>query len=104
MTRWSARAQIGRAVTPSRAIQVNARPGKVAGGVVCDQGVGLAGPEVDCLVVAGCAGGCSQRSGEAIHVRVDATGVAHQTVWRILQRFGLSRRPRAAKDAVLRYE
>ena len=34
----------------------------------------------------------------------DATGVAHQTVWRILQRFGLSRRPRAANEPVKRYE
>ena len=47
---------------------------------------------------------CREQTGWSPRAIADATGVAHQTVWRILQRFGLSRRPRAAKDAVLRYE
>ena len=47
---------------------------------------------------------CREQTGWSPRAIGDATGVAHQTVWRILQRFGLSRRPRAAKDAVKRYE
>ena len=47
---------------------------------------------------------CREQTGWSPRAIADATGVAHQTVWRILQRFGLSRRPRAAKEAVVRYE
>jgi transposase InsO family protein len=45
-----------------------------------------------------------QRTGWGPRLVAGATGYPHSTVWKVLHRHGLSRRPRAPRDAVHRYE
>jgi transposase InsO family protein len=45
-----------------------------------------------------------QRTGWGPRLAAGATGHPHSTVWKVLHRHGLSRRPRQPRDAVRRYE
>ena len=45
-----------------------------------------------------------QRTGWGPRLVAGATGHPHSTVWKVLHRHGLSRRPRAPRDAARRYE
>ncbi len=45
-----------------------------------------------------------RRSGWGPRLIAGETGFAHSTVWKVLHRHGLSRRPRAPRDAACRYE
>jgi transposase InsO family protein len=47
---------------------------------------------------------CRRETGWGPRLVAGATGFAHSTVWKVLHRAGLSRRPRAAKEAANRYE
>jgi transposase InsO family protein len=47
---------------------------------------------------------CRRQTGWGPRLVAGATGFAHSTVWKVLKRAGLSRRPRAAKEPANRYE
>jgi transposase InsO family protein len=47
---------------------------------------------------------CRRRTGWGPRLVAGATGFAHSTVWKVLKRAGISRRPRAAKEPANRYE
>src|SRR6059058_1959536 len=47
---------------------------------------------------------CRRKTGWGPRLVAGATGFAHSTVWKVLKRAGLSRRPVAAKEPVNRYE
>jgi len=47
---------------------------------------------------------CRRRTGWGPRLVAGATGFAHSTVWKVLKRAGLSRRPRAEREAANRYE
>jgi transposase InsO family protein len=47
---------------------------------------------------------CRRATGWGPRLVGAATGIAHSTVWKVLRRAGISRRPRAAKEAANRYE
>jgi transposase InsO family protein len=47
---------------------------------------------------------CRRETGWGPRLVAAATGFAHSTVWKVLHRAGLSRRPRAAREAANRYE
>jgi transposase len=47
---------------------------------------------------------CRRQTGWGPRLVGGATGLAHSTVWKVLRRHGLSRRPRAPKEAAHRYE
>jgi transposase InsO family protein len=47
---------------------------------------------------------CRRATGWGPRLVAGATGFAHSTVWKVLRRAGLSRRPRAAKEPANRYE
>src|SRR5438128_8843064 len=47
---------------------------------------------------------CRRKTGWGPRLVAGATGFAHSTVWKVLQRAGLSRRARAAKEPANRYE
>jgi transposase InsO family protein len=47
---------------------------------------------------------CRDETGWGPRLIAATTGIAHSTVWKVLRRAGLSRRPRPAKDAANRYE
>jgi transposase InsO family protein len=47
---------------------------------------------------------CRRATGWGPRLVAGATGFAHSTVWKVLRRAGISRRPRAAKEAARRYE
>jgi len=47
---------------------------------------------------------CRRQTGWGPRLVAAATGIAHSTVWKVLHRAGLSRRPRPAKEAANRYE
>src|SRR5439155_6305028 len=47
---------------------------------------------------------CRLRTGWGPRLVAGATGVAHSTVWKVLKRAGISRAPRAGKQAANRYE
>ena len=47
---------------------------------------------------------CRRRTGWGPRLVAGATGFAHSTVWKVLKRAGLSRRPRAAKEPANSYE
>jgi transposase len=47
---------------------------------------------------------CRRRTGWGPRLVAGATGFAHSTVWKVLRRAGISRRPRAPKEAPNRYE
>jgi transposase len=48
--------------------------------------------------------GCRRKTGWAPRLVARATGFAHSTVWKVLKRAGLSRRPAAVKEAANSYE
>ena len=47
---------------------------------------------------------CRRETGWGPRLVAAATGFAHSTVWKVLQRAGISRPPRAAKEPINRYE
>ena len=47
---------------------------------------------------------CRRETGWGPRLVAGATGFAHSTVWKVLKRAGISRRPRAAKEPANRYE
>ena len=47
---------------------------------------------------------CRRQTGWGPRLVAGATGFAHSTVWKVLRRHGLSRRPAAAKEPANRYE
>ena len=47
---------------------------------------------------------CRRRTGWGPRLVAGATGFAHSTVWKVLRRAGISRAPRAAREAANRYE
>jgi transposase InsO family protein len=47
---------------------------------------------------------CRRRTGWGPRLVAGATGCAHSTVWKVLRRHGLSRRPAAAREPANRYE
>jgi transposase InsO family protein len=47
---------------------------------------------------------CRRDTGWGPRLVAGATGFAHSTVWKVLKRAGISRRPRAAREAANRYE
>jgi transposase InsO family protein len=47
---------------------------------------------------------CRRETGWGPRLVAGATGFAHSTVWKVLRRHGLSRRPRAVKEPANRYE
>jgi transposase InsO family protein len=47
---------------------------------------------------------CRRKTGWGPRLVAGATGFAHSTVWRVLKRAGISRRPRALKEAANSYE
>lgn len=47
---------------------------------------------------------CRRKTGWGPRLVGGATGFAHSTVWKVLHRFGLSRRPRPPREAANRYE
>jgi transposase len=47
---------------------------------------------------------CRRKTGWGPRLVGGATGFAHSTVWKVLKRAGLSRRPKAAKEPANRYE
>jgi transposase len=47
---------------------------------------------------------CRRKTGWGPRLVADATGFAHSTVWKVLKRAGLSRRPAVAKEPANRYE
>jgi transposase InsO family protein len=47
---------------------------------------------------------CRRQTGWGPRLVAAATGFAHSTVWKVLQRAGLSRRPRTAREPANRYE
>ena len=47
---------------------------------------------------------CRRKTGWGPRLVAGATGVAHSTVWKVLKRAGLSRRPAAVKEPANRYE
>jgi transposase InsO family protein len=47
---------------------------------------------------------CRRKTGWGPRLVAGATGFAHSTVWKVLRRAGISRPPRAAKEAANRYE
>jgi len=47
---------------------------------------------------------CRRRTGWGPRLVSGATGVAHSTVWKVLKRAGISRRPRAVKEPANSYE
>jgi transposase InsO family protein len=47
---------------------------------------------------------CRRRTGWGPRLVAAATGFAHSTVWKVLRRHGLSRRPRAAREPANSYE
>ena len=47
---------------------------------------------------------CRRRTGWGPRLVAGATGFAHSTVWKVLKRAGLSRRPRADREPANRYE
>jgi transposase InsO family protein len=47
---------------------------------------------------------CRRKTGWGPRLVAGATGCAHSTVWKVLKRAGLSRRPAAVKDPANRYE
>src|SRR5436305_4548930 len=47
---------------------------------------------------------CRRKTGWGPRLVAGATGFAHSTVWKVLKRAGISRRPRAAKEPANRYE
>ncbi len=47
---------------------------------------------------------CRRRTGWGPRLVAGATGFAHSTVWKVLRRHGLSRRPRAVKEPANSYE
>ncbi len=47
---------------------------------------------------------CRRKTGWGPRLIAAATGFCHSTVWKVLKRSGLSRRPRAAKEPANRYE
>jgi transposase len=47
---------------------------------------------------------CRRKTGWGPRLVGGATGFAHSTVWKVLKRAGLSRRPAAAKEPANRYE
>jgi transposase InsO family protein len=47
---------------------------------------------------------CRRETGWGPRLVAGATGFAHSTVWKVLHRAGISRRPRAAKEPANRYE
>jgi transposase InsO family protein len=47
---------------------------------------------------------CRRRTGWGPRLVAGATGFAHSTVWKVLKRAGLSRRPRAERETANRYE
>lgn len=47
---------------------------------------------------------CRRNTGWGPRLIAGATGFAHSTVWKVLKRAGMSRRPRAAKEPANRYE
>ena len=47
---------------------------------------------------------CRRETGWGPRLVAGATGFAHSTVWKVLRRAGLSRRPRTAKEPANRYE
>ena len=47
---------------------------------------------------------CRRKTGWAPRLVAGATGFAHSTVWKVLKRAGLSRRPAAVKEPANRYE
>jgi transposase InsO family protein len=47
---------------------------------------------------------CRRATGWGPRLVAGATGFAHSTVWKVLRRHGLSRKPRAAKEPANRYE
>src|SRR5437868_3595063 len=47
---------------------------------------------------------CRRQTGWGPRLVAGATGFCHSTVWKVLKRAGLSRRPRAAKEPANRYE
>ena len=47
---------------------------------------------------------CRQRTGWGPRLVAGTTGHPHSTVWKVLHRHGLSRRPRTPRDAARRYE
>jgi transposase InsO family protein len=47
---------------------------------------------------------CRRETGWGPRLVAAATGIAHSTVWKVLHRAGISRRPRPSKEAANRYE
>jgi transposase len=47
---------------------------------------------------------CRRKTGWGPRLVAGATGFAHSTVWKVLRRFGISRRPRAPREPANRYE
>ena len=47
---------------------------------------------------------CRRKTGWGPRLVAGATGFAHSTVWKVLRRAGISRRPRAPREAANRYE
>ena len=47
---------------------------------------------------------CRRQTGWGPRLVAGATGFAHSTVWKVLRRAGISRRPRAAREPANRYE
>lgn len=47
---------------------------------------------------------CRRRTGWGPRLIAGATGFCHSTVWKVLRRAGISRRPRAPREAANRYE
>jgi transposase InsO family protein len=47
---------------------------------------------------------CRRRTGWGPRLVAGATGSCHSTVWKVLRRFGLSRRPRSEREPANRYE
>jgi len=47
---------------------------------------------------------CRRQTGWGPRLVSGATGFAHSTVWKVLKRAGISRRPRAAREPANRYE
>ncbi len=56
-------------------------------------------PELERLICA-----CRRRTGWGPRLVAGATGFAHSTVWKVLKRAGISRRPRAVKEPANSYE
>jgi transposase len=47
---------------------------------------------------------CRRQTGWGARLVAGATGFAHSTVWKVLRRAGISRRPRSPREAANRYE